>query len=116
MITFSFPPMERYSNMYLFSVVKGCDGITYENNTYFSSATYASPCVLKVCKMDSNICQLRLDFETFDIAQPESSTTPIVTNCVDARFSANSQGASIPVICGTNTGKHSNIFYFHRPI
>ena len=48
-----------------------------------------------------------LDFDTFVIAQPESSTTPIVTNCIDARFSTTSQGATMPVLCGTNTGKHS---------
>ena len=90
-----------------FLVVKGCDDTTYENNTYFSSTNYASPCVLKVCKLNANICQIRLDFDTFDIAQPESSTTPIVTNCVDARFSTTSQGATMPILCGTNTGKHS---------
>ena len=91
----------------IFLVVNGCDDITYENNTYFSSSNYASPCVLKVCQLNANICQLRLDFDTFVIAQPESSTTPIVTNCIDARFSTTSQGATMPVLCGTNTGKHS---------
>ena len=94
-------------NASIFLVVNGCDDTTYENNTYFSSSSYASPCVLKVCKLSANICQLRLDFDTFVIAQPESSTTPIVTNCIDARFSTTSQGATMPVLCGTNTGKHS---------
>ena len=96
-----------FSQIKQLNLLQNCVIIKGENNTYFSSSSYASPCVLKVCKLSANICQLRLDFDTFVIAQPESSTTPIATNCIDARFSTTSQGATMPVLCGTNTGKHS---------
>ena len=38
-----------------------------ENNTYFTSSgiTKGSNCKFKICKSQSNVCQLRLDFETF---------------------------------------------------
>ena len=90
-------------------VNKGCGETATENNTYFSSSSYSSPCTLKVCKLDDQICQLRLDFDSFVLTNPESSTTPKVTNCIDARFSANQKGNSVPVLCGTNSGKHSTI-------
>ena len=40
-----------------------------ENNTYFTSSgiVKGSPCQLKVCKCQTNVCQLRLDFETFSL-------------------------------------------------
>ena len=101
-----------FSNHFFVSVtvIQGCGKTATENNTYFSSTVgYSSPCVFTICRIKEGICQIRLDFDTFVLTQPESSTTPKVTNCIDARFSATSQGASIPVLCGTNTGKHSMI-------
>ena len=64
--------------------------------------------------MNSGICQLRLDFDTFDIAQPDSTVIPAAgadnvdnTQCLQAQFSATSEDVSVPVICGTNSGMHS---------
>lgn len=80
-------------------------------------------CVVKICKRAQNICQIRLDFDTFVITGPSTSSTSIgkhiggntgVTSgieiaqasvCSTDTFSVTGQ-TSIPTICGTNTGYH----------
>ena len=56
-------------------VTIGCGGRTTENNTYFTSqgASGSIPvlnedCTATICKCDPSICQLRLDFLTFNLA------------------------------------------------
>jgi hypothetical protein len=106
-----------------------CGGQSTENNTYFSTSGSESSgsCSLSVCPGD-NICQLRLDFNSFVISGPYTSTTTtdqytkvlygmpdntgveaMLTNsqCTTDSFSVTSpSGSSPPVICGTNTGEH----------
>jgi len=88
-----------------------------ENNTYFSSSgrTLGSACTYKVCKCSSDICQLRLDFETFVLNDPLTTTTTLVGNpvvnmrgqCQTDIFGVTAPGfGSVPNICGTNTGYH----------
>ena len=57
----------------------GCGASTAENTTYFESSTTVStgPCTAKVCKCSSDVCQIRLDFNTFTITGPSTSTTSI---------------------------------------
>merc|ERR1719325_446242 len=45
-------------------------GSVAENCTYFtsSSRTAGASCSLTICKCSSDVCQLRLDFETFTLA------------------------------------------------
>ena len=62
----------------------------------------------QACKIDDSICQIRLDFSKFVSSQPELSTTPTVTNCIDSRFSVGAHGET-HTICGTNTGQHCKI-------
>ena len=66
---------------------------------------------VQVCPMDKDICKIRLDFIEFDIAQPNNDAlNPLPsarTQCVDAHFHAQSDGVSVPFICGTNMGYHS---------
>jgi len=57
--------------------------------------------------MNSNICQLRLDFENLVLAQPEATDHV----CQADQFIV-SGGAPIPAICGTNTGIHSKFVTF----
>lgn len=61
--------------------------------------------------MSDDICHIRLDFVGFDIAQPETNavgTFPdVATQCQDAQFTAQSDGVNVPIICGVNTGYHS---------
>jgi len=90
----------------------GCSGSTSLNNTYFkSSDSDVSPCLFTVCRTHADICQIRLDFDTFNIAQPStnnpSQTFPNGrTQCQDAQFKATSSGNNSPTICGTNTDYH----------
>lgn len=112
-----------------FSVTYGCGSQSSENCTYFESATTPSngPCSFKVCKQNANICQLRLDFNSFVITGPSTITltTPAgkfvgqifntgggvgasvdMTRCLTDTFSVSNQN-QLPVICGTNTGYHA---------
>ena len=59
------------------SLAARCGQTTSLNNTYFASRTSgdSSPCSLRVCRANTNICQIRLDFETFNIEGPVTSTT-----------------------------------------
>lgn len=82
------------------------------NNTYFKSdGSESSPCQFEVCKCSSDICQIRLGFDSFDILQPSTSQSGDAvpgqrTQCINAQFSASSDGPAAPIICGTNTGYH----------
>ena len=50
------------------------------------------------------ICQIRLDFDTFDIADP-ATTGACNTDYFDA---VGGTGSNPPRICGSSTGQHSN--------
>ena len=64
-------------NLSQFSVQKTCGGSSSENCTYFqSSGTEVGQCRLRICPCNENICQLRLDFQTFVINQPKLSEHP----------------------------------------
>lgn len=97
-----------------------CGTQVAENNTYFSSSgrTLGSACTYRVCKCSDDICQLRLDFETFALSNPVTITTVLIQGgaagakntmgqCNTDTFGVTAPGfGSVPVICGTNTGYH----------
>ena len=59
--------------MYYISVTLGCGGTSSENCTYFQSGGQeVGQCRLKICPCSDNICQLRLDFQTFVITGPST--------------------------------------------
>ncbi|KAK8742272.1 hypothetical protein OTU49_001767, partial [Cherax quadricarinatus] len=66
---------------------------------YPKSYNDVGSCQLTVNKISNNICQLRLDFDTFMISQPET----VDHQCINDRFTV-SGGTPVPSICGTNTG------------
>ena len=90
----------------------GCGATTSLNNTYFkSSNSDSSPCTFTVCKANSDICQIRLGFDTFVIAQPSTDYPGDDepngrTQCQEAQFTADSDGPPAPVLCGTNSAQH----------
>ncbi len=107
-----------------------CGGIASENCTYFdSSGVTSGACVAKVCPCADDICQMRLDFTSFQIAGPSTNTNSVtqfkansgvvlengdvpVTDygqCLTDSFSVTSGGGGTnpPTICGANTGEHS---------
>merc|ERR1711953_504590 len=98
--------------------VRNCGITTNENNTYFESdGSETGACTLRVCKANLNICQLRLDFNTFNIAQPSSdsvssglfNTKPYTDRsvCTNDQFVVTSPGnPAPPVICGENSLQH----------
>lgn len=100
-------------------VTAGCNGSTSVNNTYFaSSSADISPCSFSVCKADDNICQIKLTFDTFNIAGPSTvnsiTTTPEQTRvdrtyCRSAQFQVASPGGKSHTLCGVNSGEHMYI-------
>merc|ERR1712241_661157 len=98
---------------------KSCGaGSVAENCTYFTSAdrTAGASCSLTICKSSSDVCQLRLDFETFTLSNPYTSTagagatntmTTQIGVCTTDFFSVSTPGGKAPpLICGENAGHH----------
>ena len=105
----------------------GCGDTSAENCTYFQSATTvtAGSCRAKICKLNEDICQIRLDFSSFVITGPATVTASThwmiggeldpayakavqvapVTQCLTDVFTVSNQD-SLPYICGTMTGEH----------
>jgi len=94
------------------SFTGGCGGTTSLNNTYFTSgSSNTSPCKFSVCKSSTDICQIKLNFNTFEVDAPDTTTstadyTP-KTQCLLTQFTAESEGSSsLNTICGKNSGYH----------
>ncbi|XP_037079095.1 uncharacterized protein LOC119100086 [Pollicipes pollicipes] len=87
---------------------KSCGDRISINNTYFVNEGYpgsydaTGSCQVTIDKVHDNICQFRLDFDTFSIAQPE----PLNNICMNDQFSV-SGSTSMPLICGFSTGNHT---------
>jgi len=86
-----------------------------QNNTNLIMAATTNPpmgCSYSICPLGSNICRIRLDFETFTIAGPLSFTGAAVTilggpgSCRTDTFSATGSLGGSPVICGQNQNQH----------
>lgn len=92
-----------------------CGGVARENGTYFVNPKHPDPyddtgsCQLTVQKIHPDICQIRLDFDNFVIAQPE----PINHICTTDQFLV-SGGSPAPTICGTSTNDHSECGWMWR--
>merc|ERR1711874_250704 len=112
---------EGYGVCCTFSI--GCDGSSSENCTYIEiMSPSAGKCTPQICPTTSNICQIRLELETFVITGPSTISTSVGLflggegsaggiamgdkgTCKSDTFSIT--GAShIPVLCGTLTGEH----------
>ncbi|XP_023333533.1 uncharacterized protein LOC111705262 [Eurytemora carolleeae] len=98
----------------------GCGGIIEKNYTYFSSSSpgYSSDmntCSMQLCRPNKQICQVRLDFDSFILndAETQSNLKVLEPNlsshgqCLVDKFQvAVPGGRSSPTICGTNSGYH----------
>ena len=104
----------------------GCGSSSTENCTYFELTTAPTGgCSAQICRASTNICQIRLDFETFVITGPATLTASVnkliggtggdgtegnlVTRCLSDTFGV-SNAPNIPTLCGTLTGEHGKIF------
>lgn len=105
------------------AVSANCGATSSENCTYVESqGSETGDCTVSICKCNSNICQLRLDFNTFLISGPSTSSLTVGKliaateytlrgTCQTDRFSVTSPGnPTPPVICGSNAGEHSKLF------
>nr|CAD7258641.1 unnamed protein product [Timema shepardi] len=89
-------------------VTKTCGTSTRVNCTYFVNPSYPSyytdggRCTITINKCNSNICQLRIDFIDFSIAQPDATGA-----CTTDFMTVTGSASTVPTICGDNTGEHS---------
>jgi len=89
--------------------------------TSYSVSNDKDPCTYTFCKANSDICKLRIDFETMQIAGPTTFTSAApfagtadsyklsykLGDCeTDTMTVTNPGGATPPLICGYNTGQH----------
>ncbi len=93
--------------------MKSCGATAILNNTYWQNPGYnsgyntAGQCSLYVKKCSPNICQIRLDFNQFQIAGPSTNTgADTATECLTDIFTVSGSSNNIPGICGTNNGQH----------
>jgi|ERR1712110_496697 len=78
----------------------------------YATATAKTSIVYTISKAQADICQMRLDFNTFIMTGPANSGESVTVatynhNCVnDQLVIATTANTGIPVICGTLTGEH----------
>merc|ERR1712024_326716 len=78
---------------------------TYIRNPGYPSsytASSAGSCTFSISKASDDVCQLRLDFQTFS----GFVTSTTAGSCYDTLAMAGQTGVDPPSICGTNTGYH----------
>ncbi|OTF79565.1 hypothetical protein BLA29_009489 [Euroglyphus maynei] len=84
-----------------------CGGRTDKNGTVFVNQMYpladnmTNTCQITIEKQP-NVCQLRLDFDEFTLAQPDENG-----QCTtDSFMIRTSVGERLPILCGENPGQH----------
>ena len=64
-------------------------GQSYSQNLTYWTKTSTTPCNIKVCKCQSDVCFLRLDFNSFNLYQPNTDTTlanpTLASQCIQVR-------------------------------
>jgi len=88
-----------------------CASTISTNNTYIQNPGFPSAytpsstgtCVFTINKVNSDVCQLRFDFQTFTGFTVAATTSGA---CTDSFAVTGQTGKAPPTICGTNTGYH----------
>merc|ERR1712050_324112 len=95
-----------------------CGGSSSANNSYavissYSTSTDSDPCTYTFCPVNTDVCKLRIDFDTMVLTSPATVTSAVaavsltVGDCIyDSLTVSNPGGAVPPTICGYNTGQH----------
>ena len=101
LVTQQFIPLK--GKLALMKLLQRISKIVMNTQTFFAQNTY------KDCHLIlfSAICQIRLDFETFKIAQVTTTTGTCDSDKVSFTSPA---GRNPPSLCGTLTDTHSMIF------
>lgn len=101
------------SRISCFSVKGGCNGVSFQNVTYFESPDFPRPsqvdirtCSLTVL-LSRDVKQVLVEFLFFELLPPTEG------NCLDDRFVITGQAINYntPEICGTATGQHSETLF-----
>lgn len=85
-----------------------CGGTVQTNGTYFRSpnspATYndARACTASIPRVPPGVCQIRLDFVSFNLKPPTGGECDVDKLIIDGQ----AQNNLIPGICGNNHGQH----------
>ena len=99
--------VQPISQNFFFSV-KTCGASISNNCTYIQNPNYPSSestgtsCSFSISPLSADICQLRLDFDNFDITE----TSPATGTCVDTFDVTSGSSRDYYALCGTLTGQH----------
>ncbi|KAL1378252.1 hypothetical protein pipiens_015711 [Culex pipiens pipiens] len=86
---------------------KTCGGSTNLNSTYFTNRGYpggfndGGSCSFTISPCSSAVCQLRIDFRTLTLAQPNGDG-----ECLTDVMTVTGGSSEVPPICGENSGQH----------
>ncbi|XP_065073926.1 uncharacterized protein LOC135697968 [Ochlerotatus camptorhynchus] len=87
--------------------VNTCGGSGSNNITYFQNSGYPAAyngggsCIYTVVPPDTTICQLRIDFSSFTLSQPDGNGI-----CVVDSLTVTGTSSPVQIICGDNNGQH----------
>jgi len=99
--------LNSFTDSNKFTVVKTCGGFTQTNNTYFVNVNYpatfpgGSRCNLRVTRMGTDVCQLKISFLDMSLAPPTGDGV-----CSNDYFTVTGGSSTVPRICGENSGQH----------
>ena len=83
---------------------------SYIQNPNYPSSESAGSCTFNIKPLNSDVCQLRMDFDNFDLTE----TSPIVGTCVDTFDVTSGSSRDYFALCGTLSGQHSKFTSFLR--
>jgi len=97
-----------------------CGTTSSQNNTYAIISSYSTsadkdPCTYTYCKSSSDVCKLRIDYDTMVLTAPQTTMVPTTAlfygiskgSCYYDTLSISSPGFQAPpTVCGYNTGQH----------
>lgn len=88
------------------------EGTVSQNCTYIRNPDYPSPygqtstIRYTITKCSPEVCDIRLDFESFTLVGTTDTTETSGGTCTDMFTISTSASSTIPTICGLNTGQH----------
>jgi len=75
---------------------------SYIQNPNYPSSESSGDCSFNISPLNADVCQLRLDFDNFDITE----TAPITGACTDTFDVTSGSSRDYFALCGTLTGQH----------
>ena len=92
---------DAFKKFQIISKLQIIDLGSQENGTYWVNPATPQPmCHLMVTRMNSDICQIKLELDVFEIAGPNAKG-----ECAEEFFLV-SGGSPVPSLCGVNNHQH----------